>query len=628
MKEKTDRMVPGKVVASLVLAFLFLLAGALPGAAGAKPAIPNALVDIVAVGCAPGRIVLATPALPLGAMNWRLRTIRLEPETENPREVVLSRGASKLLIVFADGSSGLADLTQKIKTIQEGHLPEAQHRLPGETLISGGGLIASGTAWETAAIRVTTDTAPEIMTAAKSLPQMYRWSFFHVQPEIAIYSPVLEFAPGEPDVPSRFSIWERIAPLSKGATAKEYHAAYDSLGDEQVQLCNVYYRTSSYPGSWLIEYWYYYPFDEGKPHAHIHDAEHLFVEVDKLGGAVRSVLANAHDSLAPNNLYSTFQPDAHPVSLPLYALVELGKHAMSPDIDGDGRFNSRVDVNNGVDHYQAYGVRDIGGKSAKLMRPYRNQAALPREMADRMAVKGAEQWFPGLKVPENRQTCELQPLPESEPTCTTCTIGSEEGAREYLLGNSDQQRPTNIYKNWVLPARELRLGIGIFDHLSRNRQMFAGYVLNLRQLTNRRFPFAGRLSLETMYSPVGQNFRSPDGKLKTTMSNALGFGMRFERFLTTAQGFYGGVSWWVHRDATRIVGGPMVDPAHWDFDKTWYRLGYVIELPSLKKGNLVHHVGIAFRPAELRTEWHISLGAFRRNGRRHFGIDQQDWSPY
>ena len=410
---------------------------------------PDPLADIVAVGRAPGKIVLATPALPLAAHRWRFRTIRLEPETEKPQAVVLSRSGTKALLVFEDGSADVFDLTQKITSIRAGQVPQTQHRLPGQlfAIARGGrvcllddfgqqegtpcqvaaraavhedgsvlyaardgslfvlaarsgnaaseedpvlpyhlepsahyellagrsgdrraflvlaqqgdgariidptgsapnnGTLGQYTSWEAAALRALLEfnlPAPGAFPGAaramlsdetiralaatlleQTRPERYEWSFFRVQPEVPLYSPVLEFAANEPAYPSDFAIWERLNPIAGGTTREAYQAAYDTLGAERFQRCKVYYRVSSYPGSWLLEYWYYYPFDEGKPHPHIHDSEHIFVEVDKLGGAVRSVLANAHDSLAPNNLYSTFLRGAQPVALPLFAFVEF-----------------------------------------------------------------------------------------------------------------------------------------------------------------------------------------------------------------------------------------------------------------------------------------------------------------
>ncbi len=127
------------------------------------------------------------------------------------------------------------------------------------------------------------------------------WSFYRVTANTELYAPVLEFADNEPDYPADVNIWQAIRPLALGTSKADYQAAYASLGDRRWSRCTSYVRTLSYPGTWLIEYWFYYPFDEGKSHPHIHDSEHLFVEVDKLGGTVRNVFASDHDSFVANN---------------------------------------------------------------------------------------------------------------------------------------------------------------------------------------------------------------------------------------------------------------------------------------------------------------------------------------
>jgi hypothetical protein len=760
--------------AGLAALFLVLLTALFSGVAIAaqktRPAV-SPLQDVVAVGRMPGRILLATPALPMSARTWRRRSIRVAPGDQEIEQAVLSRGGTKLLVVFDDGSRLVFDLTRKVSAIARSQPGSAQHRLahelfpvqeqgriclvddsgagqprdcrearqavmdaegnvlyahtdgtlallpqgraaldpalpfhlpPGaryeifpharvavaqpdgkirvlDAASSDGAVLGAYDSWEAAALRAVAGgaaTDDEIIAFAKSLvapaakaasradsngtaeakplrndglqsrpgARSIQWSFFHVTPESALYAPVLELAPKEPDYPTDVGIWDLITPLAQGATTREqFHAAYDSLGAERLRRCSVYYRASSYPGSWLLEYWYYYPFDEGRPHPHFHDAEHVFVEVDKLGGPVRSVLANAHDSLAPNNLYSTFLLGAKPVDLPLYAFSELGKHAMSPDIDGDGRFRRGIDVNNASDQYEVWGVRDRSAKLGKMMMAYFSYMTIPRQEQDRFALAADRDFFPGLAVPEERTTCELRPLPE-EPTTeaqrrkgtrdvsnpegaeAATSIASPEAAREYLVAH-DEQRPTEIYKPWVIPWRELRIGYALFDHMSGQQEFSAQYVLNLRQVTRHYFPFAGRLSLETSFSPWSESFPSSDGNT-ITASNAVGLGARFERFLTNTQGFYGGFTEYLVRDSAQAAAGGAMSAPYWALDGPWYRVGYVIELPSLKKGNLTHQVGVMVRGSHLRVEWRISLGVFRRKGRNYFGIRPDDPNPY
>ena len=262
--------------------------------------------------------------------------------------------------------------------------------------------------------------------AQSDKPDKIVWSFYRVTPNPGLYAPILEFAPGEPDYPADVDIWQDITPLTEGSRREDYEAAYASLGDRRWSRCSYYVRTLSYPGTWLIEYWYYYPFDEGKPHPHFHDSEHLFVEVDKLGGTVRNIFASDHDSLVPNNIYSTLVKGAPPVTLPLFAMVELAKHAMAPDLDHDGEFTPGVDDNLHPERYAFWGLRDRVDKKDAMFLPYTSSVSLPRNRESRFAFADQAAVFPGLDVPQDHQVCTLRPFPV-DPPCPHCNIASARG---------------------------------------------------------------------------------------------------------------------------------------------------------------------------------------------------------
>src|SRR5206468_1440916 len=69
--------------------------------------------------------------------------------------------------------------------------------------------------------------------------------------------------------------------------------------------CAVYVRQSgapgipSYDGSWLLEYWFYYPFDLNGLDQHIHDTEHF---VRRGGQAGRDGEARNRRGSRPNNV--------------------------------------------------------------------------------------------------------------------------------------------------------------------------------------------------------------------------------------------------------------------------------------------------------------------------------------
>jgi hypothetical protein len=199
-----------------------------------------------------------------------------------------------------------------------------------------------------------------------------------------------------------------------------------------------------------------------------------------------------------------------------------------------------------------------------------------------------------------------------------------------LIAHTDARQPTRTYKPWVLPQKELRIGLGLFDRARNHAQFYAAYVTNLQQWTRGSFPFAGRLSLEAMFAPGTQVVRSHSGNqsFETRLSQPTQLGTRFERFLTNTQGFYGGFSAILRRHASQIAGGPLVSHPHWEYEGIWYRLGYVLELPSQHKGNMTHHIGVVFHGRTFRFEWRASLGVLRRHGRDHFGIRHKEANPY
>jgi len=244
-----------------------------------------------------------------------------------------------------------------------------------------------------------------------------------------------------------------------------------------------------------MEYWFYYPFDEGKSHPHIHDSEHLFIEVDKLGGTVRNVFASAHDSFVPNNLYSTLVKDAPPVALPLFAMVELAKHAMAPDLNHDGRFTRGVDDNLHNELYAFWGIRDRGSKVHFLMEPYLAYMSLPRHRDGRFAFADEEALFPGLDVPSEHLVCTLRPFSD-DPPCVHCDGATAEAGIAHLEHHPDAQTPEAIYKPFVVPWREVRVGVGIYDWSEGRGEVSLGLAGDFRHMTGGLLPVPARLALE------------------------------------------------------------------------------------------------------------------------------------
>ena len=460
------------------------------------------------------------------------------------------------------------------------------------------------------------------------------WSFYRPAANTSLYAPVLEFAEGEPDYPTAADFWQDIRTSAERAGSKEdLRRAYAAMGDQRWSRCTYYVRTLSYPGTWLIEYWFYYPFDEGKAHPHIHDSEHLFVEVDKLGGAIRNVFASDHDSFVPNNLFSTLVKDAPPVTLPLFAMVELGKHAMAPDLDHDGHFVRGVDDNLHIEPYSFWGLRDQSTRFHFMMEPYLLSMTLPRRRDGRFALADAAVLFPGLDVPAAHLLCLLQPLPDDSP-CANCQASTTDAAIARLVDHPDARKPEAIYKPFVVPWREVRVGVGIFDWTEGRGELSLAYVGDFRHMTAGLLPIPARLSLEYGWVPFGRSIAIPfNGQQQFVFSRSTMFaGARVERLITNTQGFYFAATPKLVDIYERAANG-IVSPAplHWQYGGISYHVGYVLELPSAHKGNLTQHIGALIGASPqypVLFEWQISLGFLRQRGRHDFGARTGDRNPY
>jgi hypothetical protein len=459
------------------------------------------------------------------------------------------------------------------------------------------------------------------------------WTFYRVSADSELYAPVLEFADGEPDYPSDVNFWEEIKPLSHGDSVEDYRAAYASMRDRRWSRCTYYTRIISYPGTWLIEYWFYYPFDEGKAHPHIHDSEHLFIEVDKLGGTVRNVFASDHDSFAPNNLYSTLVKNAPPVSIPLFAMAELGKHAMAPDLNHDGRFTRGIDDNLHIEPYSLWGLRDRSTKFHFMMEPYLASMSLPRTRDGRFALADAPELFPDLNVPAEHEVCRLQPFPE-DPPCPNCEAATSAAAITHLVDHPDARTPENIYKPYVVPWRELRFGVGIFDWSEGRAELSLAYVGDFRHMTGGFFPIPARLGLEFGVTPIGRAISIPiAGEKQVIYSHrSIYAGVRVERLITNTQGFYFAVTpKFVDISVAAANGMTSPSPLHWQYGGPSYHAGYVLELPSAHKGNLTQHIGALIGASPyfpVLFEWRVSLGFLARRGSHEFGAKIDDRNPY
>ena len=220
------------------------------------------------------------------------------------------------------------------------------------------------------------------------------WHYFSVTPNPSVYLPALQFAaqeqvfPGSLDTLSKLK--HELMGDDNGAVSRDalLHSYLSKPIDKWKKDCLVYYEIMKYRGSWLFEFWFYYPFDVGDLGDHLHDSEHVFVEVDVLGGWVRRVIGAGHGNLAGNNIYDATLANAVPVDLPLMVAVELGKHATAPDIDRDFVFTPGVDENYYAERAKVWGIRDVLGNDNPT-RGYERTMSVARNRNDVVAWRGA-----------------------------------------------------------------------------------------------------------------------------------------------------------------------------------------------------------------------------------------------
>lgn len=115
----------------------------------------------------------------------------------------------------------------------------------------------------------------------------------------------------------------------------------------------------------LLEYYFYYLYDNGfggtirqqGSEAHVHDTEKAFVFLVVNGGRIAAQVwvGAAHGPITPNNVLVLPDSTAF-VGRPNF-LVELGKHAMAPDVPPHGEFVVGEDVNRYMTP-ALWGIRD------------------------------------------------------------------------------------------------------------------------------------------------------------------------------------------------------------------------------------------------------------------------------
>jgi len=93
--------------------------------------------------------------------------------------------------------------------------------------------------------------------------------------------------------------------------------------------------------------------------------------------------------------------------------------------------------------------------------------------------------------------------------------------------------------------------------------------------------------------------------------------------------FYFGITPQWEDVSTRVVNGaPSPADRQWRYSGVWYRVGYILELPSEHKGNFTNHIGVMFQSSAVRFEWRVSFGFLGQRTRHDFGARLGDRNPY
>jgi hypothetical protein len=438
------------------------------------------------------------------------------------------------------------------------------------------------------------------------------WQFFRVATDEELYAPVLQFAPGETIFPSAFDTLEQLGPTTPTRGAKADDRLYDKYlrldEDARQNSCTFYSRTHSMRGSWLIEYWLYYPFDVGGLMPHPHDPEHFFVVVDKLGGTVRTVVGAGHGYLAANNIYSADKPGARALDLPLFAIVELGKHATAPDVNRDGVFTPGVDENAYGERAKVWGVRDVIGTINNQVLTYEETMSVVRKLEFALALASVTTRYPHETDLASRGACQLVPLSTSAPETRNplfrlsdwvitppCHDLSEDCAQRHVTSHPDYVDPRTVFKEWAFPDSFLRATYSLGPGPAL-RSGGLGYAMDLTRIpaVGRVLPLPGRIGADVFYF---RQTRDSVGDACATVCerSGVGWGVRYEQFLSNLFGISSGV---------RVYSPPIRD--------AWITFGPFMEVPLGRRSNLNLAGGLSFGPvAPARFELRMSVGVWK-----------------
>jgi len=160
------------------------------------------------------------------------------------------------------------------------------------------------------------------------------------------------------------------------------------------------------------------------------------------------------------------------------------------------------------------------------------------------------------------------------------------------------------------------------------------YAGDIRHMSGGLLRIPARLALEYGWRPYGRGVAIPiGGKTQFVNSTSTMYtGVRVERLITNTQGLYFAVTpKFVDISVHAVNNVISPSPLHWAYGGVSYHFGYVLELPSAHKGNMIHHIGALVGSVPgypFLLEWRVSFGFFRTRGRDKFGARQGDRDPY
>ena len=210
------------------------------------------------------------------------------------------------------------------------------------------------------------------------------------------FAPVLVFHPEEKYLPCSPEMWR-----AQGGSEGLSGSAYDAVSlEEKARNAVVFYRIYDRGEQRVVEYWLYYVNDSYRAGgglfpfwsdaSHFNDLEFIFLILDRKPASndwrIEEIISSAHEI---NNIHK-MSSDNPPQRIRF--LVELGSHAMAPDLNADGRFtpswegrsNSKI----------VWGIRDYGNIWARYSSAYSSARIAPSAVF--LYPKGSDDLVPVL----------------------------------------------------------------------------------------------------------------------------------------------------------------------------------------------------------------------------------------